>query len=79
MKAYPDGITRDGYKKHCFTLHNSKINLITLIVTEEVGEEVELPPCHKCDIRFSRENTYIKHLKRCKGWPQNSSLLFVFI
>ena len=65
MKAYPDGITRDGYKKHCSKLHHSKIHLRKLIVTEETGEEVELE-CHKCGRSFSRENTFIRHLKRCK-------------
>ena len=65
----PEGITRDGYKKHCSSSHHYKIDLRKFIVTEELGEEVELR-CLKCDQTFSRENTYIKHFKQCKGWPQ---------
>ena len=68
-----EGITRDGYKKHCSSSHHSKIDLRNLIVTEKTGEEVEVK-CLKCDQTFFWLNTCIKHLKTCKCWPQNCCL-----
>ena len=76
------GITRDGYKKHCYALHKYKINLDRLIVTETTEEGEENVPdlkCPTCGLILSRVQTYKKHVEGCKGWPQNRYFIDVII
>ena len=71
------GITRDGYKKHCYALHHCKINLDRYIVMGTAEEDVR--KCPKCGLILSREQTYNKHVEGCKGWPQNSLLMSYYL
>ena len=64
-----EGITRDGYKKHCYASHHLKICLLRLEVTEEAGEDEKFK-CEKCNLLLSREQTYRAHVERCKGCPK---------
>ena len=68
---HQEGITRDGYKKHCYSSHDVKICLLRLEVTEEARGGDDKFRCEKCRLLLSREQTYRCHVKRCKGWPQN--------
>lgn len=66
-KYHKRGITRDGYKKHCLRVHGKKICLKEMVVTEEVEPTLQTFTCVKCHKHLSRQQTYDKHMKYCKG------------